>query len=365
MSELTAPLARLRAAEALLSAAVGRRSGIEPLDARRSDESTAVRITGLNGRSVLLRLMLIQPGAQPSLRALRKDEHAVFVAERIARASAAAWRLEGQSFIDLRGQVFIEVPGLVIDRQIRVSRINGMTPATLDPFADRGSLVTRALLEHPPDRVWGVRELAGATGVAVGTASRVLHSLEAGRLVQVTHAGRAARITVPEPGALWHAWTASYEWTRNAALTVAAPVGDPTGFVKRLVPIAHRAFRELRVAFTLQAGASLVSPHATWDHVHVYLDVETPANLAHVAAVLDWPPSPEGRLVLLRPFYRRSLWEGVRVTRGIPVVSDLQLALDLWDFPVRGREQAEVLLARRLPWILAPKGPAGVARARA
>ncbi len=363
MREHRIPAAQLAAVIALLEAAVGPRTHVAILGDRRTDSSVAVRLTIGAQRSVILRLILVPSGTRPNLAIVRRNEHPVFVAERVSRATAAAWRSEGQSFIDLKSQVFIEIPGLLIDRGIRVSRAPALTPPTLDPFADRGSLVTRALLEHPPDRAWGVRELAATTGVALGTASRVLQSLEAARLVQVTRVGRAARITVPEPTAVWHAWTAAYEWTRNAAVAVAAPVGDPAAFLKRIVPAVRGLFPELRVALTLHAGASLVARHATWDRVHVYVEVDMPRDLAHVATALGWPPASEGRVVLLRPFYRRSLWNGVRLVRRIPVVSDLQLALDLWDFPVRGREQAEVLLARRLPWILS-KGQSRVTRGK-
>jgi hypothetical protein len=50
--------------------------------------------------------------------------------------------------------------------------------------------------------------------------------------------------------------------------------------------------------------------------------------------------------MLMRPWYARSAWEGMREVNGVPVVSDLQLVLDLWHYPVRGREQAEMLLRR-------------------
>lgn len=59
--------------------------------------------------------------------------------------------------------------------------------------------------------------------------------------------------------------------------------------------------------------------------------------------------SLRGRLVLLAPYYSTSVWEGVRPIGQLPVVSDLQLVLDLWHYPVRGREQAEHLIEMRFP----------------
>ena len=104
------------------------------------------------------------------------------------------------------------------------------------------------------------------------------------------------------------------------------------------------AFEGRRWALTLQAGAHLIAPHAAWDSVHVIVDVPRAEMLAEVAQAAGWAPGP-GKLVLMRPWYADSAWHGLRFVDGLPVVSDLQLILDLWHHPVRGREQAEVLLA--------------------
>lgn len=50
----------------------------------------------------------------------------------------------------------------------------------------------------------------------------------------------------------------------------------------------------------------------------------------------------------MAPFYMDSVWRGARSVRGLPVVSTLQLILDLWHYPIRGREQAEHLITQVL-----------------
>jgi hypothetical protein len=49
------------------------------------------------------------------------------------------------------------------------------------------------------------------------------------------------------------------------------------------------------------------------------------------------------------PFYTHSAWHGAQSAHGLPVVSTLQLILDLWHYPIRGREQAEHLITHVLP----------------
>ena len=46
----------------------------------------------------------------------------------------------------------------------------------------------------------------------------------------------------------------------------------------------------------------------------------------------------------MKPLYADSVWYGRQSRRGIPVVSELQLILDLWRYPVRGLEHAEHIL---------------------
>ena len=53
----------------------------------------------------------------------------------------------------------------------------------------------------------------------------------------------------------------------------------------------------------------------------------------------------------MAPYYAHGARYGIRELRGHPVVSDVQLFLDLYNYPVRGREQAEHLLEHVLgPW---------------
>ncbi|NIM52031.1 MAG: hypothetical protein GTO22_22770 [Gemmatimonadales bacterium] len=46
----------------------------------------------------------------------------------------------------------------------------------------------------------------------------------------------------------------------------------------------------------------------------------------------------------MQPWYRQSVWHDLQRARQTPIVSTLQLVLDLWHYPVRGREQSEHLL---------------------
>jgi hypothetical protein len=83
--------------------------------------------------------------------------------------------------------------------------------------------------------------------------------------------------------------------------------------------------------------------------VHLYISPEQPKLEGEfVRALHARPAEGEANLVVLSPFYRHSVLFESRVVEGLRVVSDLQLFLDLSCFAQRGKEQADVVLERRL-----------------
>ena len=264
----------------------------------------------------------------------------VWVLPKATRAQLQQMREREQNFIALNGAVRLVRGWLVLDRNdLAAAPAPARAARRADPFSDRNSLVPRALLSHP-GRSWGVRELAEQAGVAVGTASQVVQSLARSGVVEFRRTGRSACVRVPDPRLLLEQWVSAYSWLRNDMVALRAPVGDVSRFVRRL----PRLLEDRLWALTLQAGASRIAPHASWDRVHAYVAVDSPADLFRVGERHGWEPAEDGRLVLMKPYYRTAVWRDVRQAGGIPVVDPLQLVLDLWHYPLRGREQAEHLL---------------------
>lgn len=271
--------------------------------------------------------------------ALEPDE--VWLLRTASVAQQQRLRERGENFIALNGAARLVQDWLVLDRTGLPSAKHPVTfVRRADPFSDRNSLIARTLLAHP-GRTWGVRELASHAGVSLGTASQVIRALVGMGAIEQKQQGRAARIRLTDAGLLLRPWFAAYTWERNTAAAFHAPVGDVSRFLRRL----PRVLGERRWALTLQAGAAQVAPHATWDRVHAYVDVETPADLLRMGEAQGWAHAADGRLVLMKPYYRTSVWHEMQTLHQLPVVSTLQLALDLWHYPLRGREQAGHLLS--------------------
>jgi hypothetical protein len=270
--------------------------------------------------------------------------HKVWILPRATSNLRDRLRKEQESYVDLRGAVFLSFPHLLVDRvNLTLPSRPKAPPPSFDPFADRSSLVVRTLLagEGNQDRTWGVRELAEEAGVGPSTVTRIVRELQRYQVVHVRRTGRESEIRLTDARALFALWTSAYDWTKNQSVTLQAPIGDPLRFLRRSKSI----FGSYQWALTLQAGASLVAPHATWERLHAYVDVKSADALLEIAEQQGWPVGEGGQLVLMKPYYRDSIWHGAREVQGLPVVSDLQLVLDLWQYPLRGREQAEHIIS--------------------
>lgn len=305
-------------------------------EAPKTPGAPQVRVRLPHSGETTLHLQRYTPGSPTSRRS-----HTVWVLRSAPPALVERLRRNHESFVDVtRGIVRLELPSILIDRSdLRPTRRRGATRPLRRAFSDRASLISRVLVSEPK-KMWHLRGLAAAASVSTMTASHVVRQLEAIGAIRSEVSGRSKRIQLASLEKLILHWAAEYEWTVNSRLPVFAPIGDPTRFLDQL----PSAIDGRKWALTLHAGASLVAPMASWDKIHVYVDVRKGEILHDIAATAGYATGDQGRLVLMQPWYRQSVWYDLQRVRDMPIVSTVQLVLDLWHYPVRGREQAEHLL---------------------
>jgi DNA-binding transcriptional ArsR family regulator len=305
-----------------------------------ADGAERVRLTFDNGPTVWFDLAF--PADAPT-ELLETSPATLWVLKRPRRPEIQDLRANHQSFVALSGIVRIDIPGVLLDRTDLEPPPQATGSSSRSAFSDRASSIARWFFGHPVDSEWTVTSLAEHAGVSPSVALYAVRDLEARGLVSTRSEGRKRLIRLLDHERLIEAWARQYDWRANASLTVLAPIGSSSRFLHRLKTLSLPKF-----AVTLHAGASLIAPHAVVEHIHVYLDARSHARLVDVARECDWQPDPKGALHLLIPKYKRSIWGGVRMLDEIPVVSDIQLILDLWNHPLRGREQAELLLDKHV-----------------
>jgi hypothetical protein len=265
----------------------------------------------------------------------------------LSPASQQLLRDANAAFVDYAGNAWLVAPGIHIDRR-GFANPGSAERGQRDLFSDKASLILRTLLVARSPM--GVREIASKVSskdeqirLTPGYVSKVVKELERRGYA----ARRDEKIVLRHAEELLRDWTSAYRGRRRPApqsYFILAPSAED------LLPRIAASFdaKGGDYVFTGHAGASLVDRHAVFDVVDVYIK-----NVEDVAPALADLGARQvergGNVNMSVPYYRESAFYDCQMSKGgMKVVSDLQLYLDLYNYPVRGREQAEHLYERRL-----------------
>ncbi len=271
----------------------------------------------------------------------QKGDHVVPVlaAPYLSPERQALCREAGVYFMDLSGNVFVAYQSFYVEK-IGFPNKYPEKRQRRYPFSDKASLILRELLKDPK-RQWGIRELAEKIRLDPGYVSRMAKSLS-----ESGYASRSGgKLKIQSPKEILDDWVRAYDLKRNALHRFFLLAPDVKSILQRLrkIGVPH----EVEYALSVQAGAGLVAPHAVYKEVHMY--VHDAKDIEFFKKELDLKDADQGaNLVLMMPYYKHSVFYDSREIEDLRVVSDIQLYLDLYGYPVRGREQAEHLYDKRI-----------------
>ena len=95
------------------------------------------------------------------------------------------------------------------------------------------------------------------------------------------------------------------------------------------------------------AGASMVSPFVRYNEVWVYIS----GDIDDMVKKLDLRPTTSGANIRIFEPYDEGIFMDFREIRGVKVVSDIQLYVDLLTYPARGQEQAQRILEKNIKMV--------------
>lgn len=265
-----------------------------------------------------------------------KHDYALIIAPFISKEGAAICCDLGIGFIDLSGNCLLSLQGLYIERTGYPNKFK--KPREIKSlFSPKSSQVIRCLLSDPA-RTWTLKGLATETGVSIGLIHRIATALENDLFAKKER--RAFKLE--DPARLLEAWREEYTRRAPKWARYIAKVGSIEELVIKLKTASiHHG---VRYALTGPSGASLIFPYLNPTMVQLYVDVLRREFLDGLG--VDAVPS-EGNL-LIRVVEQENEFIGSRQVKGIYVVSDIQLYLDLWAMGGRGQEAAEELRRERL-----------------
>jgi hypothetical protein len=200
-----------------------------------------------------------------------------------------------------------------------------------NPYFGKAVDVDRVLLVKYPERL-NLRELAKESSVSLGEAHNVSRALINERLA--LRESDRSELKLMDPKGLLERLAKVNNLLSNAKfLEYYTPEEDISKFLDRLKPISYPDY-----AITGLAGAMLVAPFVRPTNIHVYVKKDEDAEaLADRLGLM--PVEANGNVKFAIPG-STGVFYGARVVNGVKVVSDIQLYMDLLNYPARGEEAA-------------------------
>lgn len=267
----------------------------------------------------------------------------LLVVPRLTKIARQRLRERRAHFADLTGAIHLHLPGIRIDVDgAEPVALPPRTKQTINPFSKHASKVLRRLFQVFPEPL-RVSALAQQATISLGWASQVTEELVSRAYVRVAPDG----VTLQDPVSALSDWMSAYDWRKNARRSYVLPYERD-----ELATVLSSAFEQHGVqwASTLLFGVNqrvgYVQPYGA---AQVYAFAERPDVLQLALQDMHAEQVQEGsNLELFESYYGAAVLTDHHRIAGTPVVSDVQLLLDVAHYPLRGAEAAEILVRRCL-----------------
>jgi hypothetical protein len=307
---------------------------------RPSPSLPEVRIETLGVR----RILAAETDLHPSRRLLAigdTGDSRLILCPSLAEPLARDLRAAGINHADLNGRLYLnlEEPPMLIDRRPEARRFANPVSQS-DVFAPKSTRLLRTLLSRR-DEPWTQAALAERSGLSRGLVSRLVRTLiEDGYVKPGTPATRqqAGTWRLTDFDRLLDAWKEADDWgARTHVQQYSVLAGDVLELAGEVRVQLRREFGEGGVAFTQWFAARLRHAYTDSPIVSVYV-----RKRSEVVLQFARPVSSGGNLWLISP-KEDGVFRETQHVQGFPLVSDVQIYLDLLQVGGRGPEQAEAL----------------------
>jgi hypothetical protein len=295
------------------------------------------------------------------LKSLRGDVAVAVIAPALSPQAQAYCVQNAIDFMDLAGNVFINVPGK-FTLQRSGMRARGIPvpesgeQRTINVFSGRTSRILRVLLEKP--RSWTISDIARelnaesvrfrerAPGaridfeISLGSVSKAIASLED----QLWVRRRGADIVVPEPSRLLQQWAEKYKERYRWRLRRSFQTNNPFGRDLQIITEGLKQLGPSEYAFSGAIAASIEAPFIDIDVIDIFLaSTDTDAKLRSLKS----QPVTGPALRFIYP-YDEGVFMYSKQIGKVLVVSGVQAYLDLYARGGRDLKQAEFLLSNSI-----------------
>lgn len=209
-------------------------------------------------------------------------------------------------------------------------------------LGDKANIIIRAMLSQPR-RKWVARDFEKEFGVGRARAATVLSTLRGKGFVGGIRSGRLAHSILQNKEELLEEWLKVYQFELNETHLYYFAREDILSHLKKYFTSKNQP---QGYAFTLHTGANFITHYVNTPTVYCYLRNENFDEVSlDLRQALDLKELKKGgNFYLIRPYYKNATFFNSQTIKGYHIVSNLQLYLDLHNFPQRGRDHAQYLL---------------------
>jgi len=258
----------------------------------------------------------------------RYNGYPVIIAPFISSRGRDLCKELGIGFVDLAGNAYIKFEGVLIERwgKENPKKDNRILKSL---FSTKSTWVIRTLLDDSK-RSWTSSELSDEAKVSIGQVYKVTEKLANEGYLEKERGA----IRLLKPGDLLDSWAKIYKFDDHEIVGYYCPLKDQKEILKALTKISKENY-----AVTLGAAASIVAPFVRSTDVNLYIK----NNTKKVIQALKLTPVEFGGNVYLIQPSDEGIFFNTQYRQGLSMVSNIQLYLDLYNYPMRGREQADFL----------------------
>ena len=237
--------------------------------------------------------------------------------------------------IDFAGNAYLSFEKFFIDRS-GISNPFTSNRTIKSIFSPKSSRVLRVLLNNPAKK-WFVEDMSKEAGISIGLVSKVKKTL----LMQEWIKEENKKFYLITPEDILKKWVNGYSYKKNIIFSFYSGLSVDqfeTEIKKECLE------NKWQYGLGLFSGARKLIPFVRFLRFFVYID----GDINKVVNALKLKKVESGANVTLLQPYDQGVFYGFQNIKGINVVSDIQLYLDLKTYKGRGEDAAQAIFEQRI-----------------
>ncbi len=245
---------------------------------------------------------------------------------------------EDVGIMDLAGNFYLKKDDIYIEKIVEKNPFVQKIPLK-NLFAPISSRITRALLTQPK-KTWLLGELSQEANVSLGQTYKTIDRMIEEEMVE---RNQKNKLVLKNPDQLLVAWKNTYSSYKLKKFTFFSFEQNTTALLTSVLEKAE----DLPFALSFFSGADLVAPFIR-GITKLQCYVKQPSDIERWKTLLGLQNVASGANIELYIPYDEGVFYRIQKisnsdVKDVPVVSNIQLYMDLFNNPARGAEQAEHL----------------------